>query len=203
MFQEKINQFITKHPIFSINEIRQYIKVPVEKRAVFNTELSRIERRGTIKRLSHGIYVVPTTSYFGLILPNEYIIAKYVYIDGYNGYTTGPTFLNEIGISTWLPRKTHIKTNRLQNNVPLKTFEIEKSRVHITEQNIKYLQFLDGLNDLEKYAVDVQKPRKKIWNYAVKSKLDIPTLLLLCHRCYNKSTQEELYNILEECYETS
>ncbi len=201
MYQEQINEYMATHPVFFIDEIQNFLTIPNTKKPTFNTELSRIEKKGGVKRLAHGIYVVPQQSCFGTSFPNEHIIARHVYIEKGDGYLTGPSFLNQIGVSTWLPQKTYLKVNNAKKDIGLKSFHIDASRVRISEDNKRYLQLLDGIADLQKYATDSKNINGMFYEHIRKTELNTTKLLLIGHKHYSRPVQEKLYEILEGYYE--
>ncbi len=203
MYQKQIVEYAKNNTVFFISEIQEYLKISMAQRAVFNTELCRIEKKGQLKRLAHGLYAVPKQSLFGVVLPNEHVIAKHVYIDNGNGYITGPSFLNQIGLSTWIPQKTYLKSNNAKRNIGLKTFSVSNPCTHISEDNKQYLQLLDGLADLQKYATDNPRINEIVCEYIEKSDLDTTKLLLMAHKFFNCTVQNRLYEIMEECYKTT
>lgn len=178
--------YITKHPVFFTEEIRKHIGIDDSHRAIMNTELARIEKNGIIKRLSRGVYAVPQQTCFGTVLPSESVIAEKIYIENNNGYIAGPSFLNRIGLSTLIPQKTYIKSNRYKYKSNLKFYEILAAKTHINDTNIKYLQLLDGIEDMKKYAVDYDKPYKLLYQYIINNGLDTTKLLVLAHKYYKK-----------------
>lgn len=203
MFTKQIEKFIKEHPVFYTEDIQDSIGILREQRAIFNTELSRFEKKGHIKRLSRGIYVVPIQSCFGTILPNESTIAKKIYLENNNGFITGPTFLNHIGLSTFLPQKNYIKTNRYNYKSNLSFYVIEAPRIKIYAENLKYIQLLDGIEDTEKYAIDCKQPDRLLYQYIVNNKLDTTKLSILAYKYYKKDTLKKYMKIMEEFYETT
>ena len=201
MFQKQIQEYISYHNIFYIKEIQNSLGVTSKQRAILNTELARCEKKGLIKRIEHGLYAVPILTCFGEKIPNESLILSKVYIDDYNGYTTGPTFLNQIGVSTWLSNTYYIKSNNYRKHSSIDNYIVSAPRVRITQDNINYLQLLDCLEDIIKYAVDIENPYEIVYKYIQNSKLDMTKLLLLAYKYYKKSTIEQLYGMVEKYYE--
>lgn len=116
---------------------------------------------GKVKRFENGIYYIPKKSKLGgevSVTPDIVMEKKYVYRNNkILGYYSGYTFANQIGISTQVPYVQEIVTNEMGNpikrlNVGGRTFIIRKSRTQITEDNVKVLQLLDLLKDVELYT---------------------------------------------------
>ena len=201
MFKEQILDYTKEHPIFFIKELQDYIGVDASNKGIMNTELTCIEKKGIIKRLSKGLYVVPKSTIFGTVLPNEAVIADKVYIEGNNGYLSGPSFLNSIGLSTLVPRNTYIKSNRYNYKIELDFFIISAPKIHLDCNNIRYIQFLDGIEDMQRYAVDHNKPYKILYQYIKSNNLDSTKLLILAHTHYKKNVLDTCLNLLSEYYE--
>ena len=200
MYQKQILEYAKKNPVFLITEIQDCLKISAAKRAVFNSEINRIEKTGQIKRLAHGIYAVPIQSCFGSTLPNEHTVVNHVYIDNGKGYVTGPSFLNQIGVSTWVPQKTYVKVNNIIKSLTLDSLVITRSRIHISMENQKYLQLLDGILDAQQYAIDNTNPNKIFYDYIIRNRLDTTKLLLMANKLYKRPVQDKLYEILSEYY---
>lgn len=65
-------------------------------------ELSRLFKKGTIKRLSKGKYYIPEATRFGEVGPSEWQILDNV-IKENGGYFAGTMALNRIGVTTQIP----------------------------------------------------------------------------------------------------
>ena len=116
---------------------------------------------GKLKRFDNGIYYIPKKSRLGgevSVPPDVFVQKKYVARNNrILGYYSGYTFANQIGISTQVPYIQEIVTNEMGNpikrlNLNGRTFVIRKARTQITESNVKVLQLLDLLKDIEMYS---------------------------------------------------
>ncbi|MBR1373769.1 hypothetical protein IJ556_04890 [bacterium] len=201
MYEKHINNYINNNKLFTVTDIQKAVGVCKEKKAVFNTELTRMEKKGYIVRIKRGIYAVPEKTCFGDILPDNNLIANKFYMENDNGYVTGPTFLNQIGLSTWLPTKTYIKSNHNRRKMTAESFVIAAPVVKISSKNKPYLQFLDGLGDMQKYAVDKKDPEKLLCYYIKKMDMDVGLLFTYAHKYYRQNVTETLYRIMEKYYE--
>lgn len=154
--------------------------------------------------MARGLYIVPTQSCFGESLPSEYVIAEKLYIENDKGYASGPTFLNQIGICTWMPKMTYIKSNDFQYNrvVKLKGFVVDNPHTVINKDNKKYLQILDSIEDMQRYAYDHERPLEIIFHYIMQHQLDTTILLMLGRKYYNKYVMNQLY-LMMEYYEST
>lgn len=198
MYAEKIVEIAKKTKVFTTSIIREAIGVPPDKYASFNTEISRVEKAGKIQRLSKGLYAYITHTVFGASLPPNAEIARFLYIKDGRGYTYGPTFFNQIGLSTWLPQETYIKTLRYPT-INLPHYSIKKAPRGCETCNTVYFQLLDCISDLDKYAIDADEPDKVIRDYINRAKIDRVKLIIYCSRHY-KTILPKLLSIMEGYY---
>ncbi len=203
MYKEQINEYIQKTPVFFSKELQNKLNTEDDKKkSILNTELARMEDKGSIIRLAKGLYVVPVKSCFGTSLPNKRLIAEKVYIDGNNGYVTGATFLNQIGLSSWMPKEIYIKSNYKGKINGLDEYVIKGANIPINADNLRYLQFIDCIEDMEKYEIDNKAPYDLLYHYAVSENLDFAKLLYTSHKHYKKQTTEKIFKIIEKSHET-
>ncbi len=116
---------------------------------------------GKIKRYDTGVYYIPAPSRLKggtTIAPGTVARYKYIMRNGkIEGYYSGFTFANQMGVTTQVPYKIEIVTNGTSSNtreVDIKGQKVvlRKPKVFITEENYKVLQFLDLLKDIDIYA---------------------------------------------------
>ena len=115
---------------------------------------------GKIKRFDTGIYYVPKASILKNGVPlaaDEVAVAKYIVRKGkVEGFYSGYTFANQLGISTQVPYVKEIVSNNASTrvkevNVRNKRIILRRARTEITNENYVVLQFLELLKDLEQY----------------------------------------------------
>ena len=118
---------------------------------------------GRICRYENGIYYIPSASRLkGEKTLTATIVAQYKYISRngkVEGYYSGYTFANQMGITTQVPFKLEIVSNVASGNfreVDLNGQKIvlRKPKTTVTKQNSRILQFLDLLKDVDEYADD-------------------------------------------------
>lgn len=115
---------------------------------------------GKIKRFDTGIYYIPKKSLLKNGVPlaaDEVAEAKYILKKGkIDGFYSGYTFANQLGISTQVPYVKEIVSNNASTRVKEvkvrdKRILLRRARTPITNENYVVLQFLDLLKDLEQY----------------------------------------------------
>ena len=118
---------------------------------------------GQIYRYDTGIYYMKGVSRLkGGTTLSASEVARYKYIsrnNQVNGYYSGYTFANQLGLTTQVPYTIEIVSNQASakcREVSVKNQKIilRKPRAKITKDNYSVLQLLDLLKDLEQYVDD-------------------------------------------------
>lgn len=119
---------------------------------------------GQIYRYDTGIYYMKGASRLkGGVSLSASDVARYKYISRNNridGYYSGYTFANQLGLTAQVPYTIEIVSNRASakcREVSVKNQRIilRKPRIRITKENYSVLQLLDLLKDLEQYVDDM------------------------------------------------
>jgi hypothetical protein len=147
----------------------------IKKESTIRKEVSRLVDNNKLIRVERGIYALPEKSItgkykkpdFNLIIEKKFIKDN----NNRNGYYTGLTLLNNLGISYQVPNIKEIVTNEeasRKREVFINNREVilRKPRVEINNKNVNTLQFLDAIKVFEKYS-DIGKfeALNKITNY--------------------------------------
>ena len=147
--------------------------------------IERLIKKGKIKRISTGIFYKPKQSAFGELKPDEEkIITPYLFKNGKRiAYITGLLLYNKMGLTTQIPKEISIASREKRIYITKGNIEANavKSYVEVTDENYKYLEFLDALKDW-----------KKIPDLDKKSSIEILTNIL---KKFNKKQAQELLNI--------
>lgn len=197
MYKDEIANLFEKNIIMNNEMIREKLKIEPKHYAMVNTEIKRMCDDDFIRRIGHGIYVRPKQTKWGKVLPTEMEIANTFYMDNGEGYLSGAAYYNAVGISTLVPNKKEITTNKASCRIKgLNHIDLVKPRLVITKKNRKYLQLLDGIYKLEKNHCDVE-PQKVFAEIIAKEKLDEIGLLLLTKKYYPRYVLDYLLQILE------
>lgn len=118
---------------------------------------------GKICRYDTGIYYMKSESRLkGGVSLSAGDVVRYKYISRNNrvdGYYSGYTFANQLGLTTQVPYTIEIVSNRASakcREVSVKNQKIilRKPRTYITNENYSVIQLLDLLKDLEQYVDD-------------------------------------------------
>ena len=121
-------------------------------------QIKKLSDDGRIKRYDTGIYFIPKKSIFksGTQLSlNDVVRCKYLQDEtGLCGYVSGLDFANQLGITTQVPMKKEIVTNKAtkdyrETTLARSSIIIRKPRIRVTKDNYKVLQLLDLLKDID------------------------------------------------------
>lgn len=171
-------------------------------RAAVNVKLKRIADKGDLRRIRKGVYCHVKQTVFGPVTPDlNHIIARSVMIKDGNriGYQSGAGLLNHLGLSTLLPREIEITTNQYRSKPPDSChIRLRKPVVAITDDNWKYLQFIDVVDCLPTTQIDAKVPEQLIKALAAKRGLAPLTLIFTAKRYYPAKTVLRLIDLLME-----
>lgn len=116
--------------------------------------LERLQKNGTIKKISKGVFYIPRKTIFGELGPDSNgILERYLFEDGKRvAYETGFSLYNRLGLTTQMAFKIKIATKKNPIKINQGTLQVSsvKSYVDITEKNYQLLGFLDALKDIKK-----------------------------------------------------
>ena len=136
---------------------------------------------GQIVRYDTGIYYLKGKSRLkGGVSLSADVVARYKYISRNNkidGYYSGFTFANQLGLTTQVPFVMEIVSNNAsakcrEVNVKNQKIILRKPRSLITKENCDILQLLDLLKDFDNYVDDdMDMATKRLISYVKKLKL--------------------------------
>ena len=170
-------EYIIKHyadgePIFL-----EDIQINGMNRPNFRQQIKTLTDNGKIVRCEKGIYCLPQKTRFNTVIgPSPEMIARYKYISRHgktDGYFSGNTFANLIGLSDQVPMKKEIVSNNMaaivrEITIGRQTFIVRRTNVPISEDNAKTLQLLELLKNLDSYLDDnYDEAREKIRSYCL------------------------------------
>lgn len=190
MILEYINTQNRGIPIF-IEEIKDYIIQfynENDKEKVFNNVkaiLNRMNKEGIIETAYKGIYYIPVENIFGKMLLGNRQIVQYKYImdkkGNIKGYITGAKLFNNVHLTTQVPNIIDIATNECKNfnkyeNKNLNVI-IRKPKIEVNNNNYKYLQLFDLIENKDNIDIEVENPDEIIYNFIAENELDFEKII--------------------------
>ncbi|MCM1196145.1 MAG: hypothetical protein NC310_03600 [Roseburia sp.] len=193
--EEYVNCIGIRMPIFT-QEIYDYVfsKLPNVNKAVINEYIVRYAKQNPeFIRYQKGIYYKTTNTPFGQAGINltELIKKNYLFDSGKRiGYETGPSYMNKIGLTTQMPKFTFIATENKKSR-PMESVYLIKPVTHITEENFRYLQLLDMMENRVKVHFEVD--RIKIFrDFIDRYELNYEQLLNFAKLYHNNKIYQEI-----------
>lgn len=118
--------------------------------------LERMQKKGTIKKVSKGVFYKPEMTVYGALGPDyDALLNRFLFKNNKRvGYITGGELYNQLNLTTQNYFRKKIATNRGRKKIEkgaLKTSTV-KSYVDITEENYKLLGILDAIKDIKNIA---------------------------------------------------
>ena len=167
-------------------------------------QIKKLADEEKIKRYDTGIYFIPKASIFksGSQLSLDNVI-QYKYLQDANGlcgYVTGLAFANQLGVTTQVPMKKEIVTNKATKDYRETTLAksqiiIRKPRTKVTEENYRILQLLDLVKDIDMLAeLADEKLNKVLIEYMKKVSLTFADLDAYLD-CYPERIYKNLYKV--------
>ncbi len=144
-------------------------------RSALVQQLTTMCKNGTLKKYDKGIYYIPKKSKLNINLgPNADIVARYKYISNgkiVNGFYSGHTFANQIGLSTQVPTIVEIVSNNCSAKyrdveIGKRHFIVRKSILPVNSANVYILQLLELLKNIDAYIdTDYNEAKPKIYKF--------------------------------------
>ena len=138
------------------------------KRDNFRQQIKTLADTGKIVRYEKGIYYIPKqTRFSSSSAPSPET----------DGYYSGSTFANILGLSMQVPMKKEIVSNNIaaivrEVLIGKQSFIVRRTNVPISADNVKVLQLLELLKNLDSYLdSDYDEAREKIKNYSLANRI--------------------------------
>lgn len=116
--------------------------------------LERMQKKGTIKKVSKGVFYIPRKTVFGNLGPDSNkILERYLFENGKRiAYETGYSLYNKLGLTTQMAFKIKLasKNKRIKINQGSLQVSSVKSYVEVTDENYELLGYLDVLKDIRR-----------------------------------------------------
>lgn len=203
---EYIEQYPKDEPIF-IEDIKKYVIQQCEndnkKESVLkniNVILNRLKNEGIIKAEYKGVYYKPIISMFGEVPLNTNKLRKLKYLEdkdgNIKGYIVGAKLFNKLGLTTLVPNVTDIVTNECkyhkQYDERLRTY-ITKPKIEITNENYRYLQFIDILDNKDNIHIEAQNADEILYRIIEECKLDFEKIIKYARETNNRKVLDKLF----------
>lgn len=205
---EYIEQYPEDEPIF-IEDIKKYVIGQYEEDDKqenvlknINVILNRLKNEGIIKAEYKGVYYKPIISMFGAVPLNTNKLRKLKYLEdkdgNIKGYIVGAKLFNKLGLTTLVPNVTDIVTNECkyhkQYDEKLRTY-ITKPKIEITNENYRYLQFIDILDNKDNIPIDAPNADEILYRIIEECKLDFEKIIKYARETNNRKVLDKLFVI--------
>ena len=186
-----------------INFVSKEYDLTLEKATVVvSTALKSIMDTNAIPELrfyQKGIYYRSVSTPFGDVgIDKEQLIQdKYLYDD--NGYEGGLNLLYKLGLTTQIPNKRALVTNKTDNHLDTdKELDIVlcPPKIVVNKENKQYLMALDILEKIDDAPIDVEDPYRIIRSYINQLGLDYSKLFVIANNYYDKDTIRQLEKLV-------
>lgn len=171
-------------------------------KAVVNVIMPRIAENGQLLRYAKGVYYRAENTVFGKTKLNPALINRdrYLIKDGeIVGYETGAAFLNQIGLTTQIPKYKKFATNQFKHRGSRTDKKLQviirKPKTRVTRENYQYLQVLDAIENKDRIAIEVPNPEKVYLAHIVQNKLETHKLFDLAKQFYTSKTRQIVFDI--------
>lgn len=176
MLMEYINKnFKNAEPIF-LNEL------PCKSLDSLRQEMKKLTDEGKLIRLYNGVYYKPYRTILGTegkISIDSFIEKKYIKVDNQlSGYISGLSLYNKYGFTTQIPSVIEVVSNKAttkQRKLVIDGYRIIIYRpvVEITNDNIKELEFLDLMTNIDRYSeLTGDDLKRKLKEYVSKTNIN-------------------------------
>lgn len=201
---ECIDQYPQDEPIF-IEDIKKYViqnckneeKQNVSKN--INVILNRLKNEGIIRAEYKGVYYKPVYTIFGEMGLDTNKLRKLKYLEdrdgNIKGYIIGAKLFNMLGLTTLVPNVTDIVTNECkyhkQYDERLRTY-ITKPKIEITNENYRYLQFIDILENKDNIYIEADNANEILYSIIEECKLDFEKIIKYVRETNSKNVLDKL-----------
>ena len=127
-----------------------------------NKQLAKYVETGELIRFDKGVYYVPKKTILGPSKLNPQKVIERKYINNKDGYYSGASFLNQLGLSTQVPNVIEIYTNNesakvREINVGSIKVILRKARTTINSSNVAVQSFLELMNSVSPSFFDEER----------------------------------------------
>ncbi len=116
--------------------------------------LERLQKKGSIKKISKGVFYKPEQTVFGELKPDyNDQLKQYLFKNGKRiAYETGFSLYNRLGLTTQMTFRIKIasRSNRISINRGSLKADAVKSYTDVTDENYELLGLLDAFKDIKR-----------------------------------------------------
>lgn len=203
---EYIEQYPEDEPIF-IEDIKMHIIQKCENETKqenvlknINVILNRLKNEGIIKAEYKGVYYKPIITIFGEMGLDKKKLMKLKYLEdregNIKGYIVGAKLFNKLGLTTLVPNVTDIVTNECKYNKQydkkLRAY-ITKPKIEITNENYRYLQFIDILVNKDNINIEVQNANEIFYSIIEECNLKFEKIIRYARETNNRKVLDKLF----------
>lgn len=203
---EYIEQYPEDEPIF-IEDIKMHIIQKCENETKqenvlknINVILNRLKNEGIIKAEYKGVYYKPIITMFGEMGLDQKKLMQLKYLEdregNIKGYIVGAKLFNKLGLTTLVPNVTDIVTNECkyhkQYDKKLRAY-ITKPKIEITNENYRYLQFIDILVNKDNINIEVQNANEILYSIIEECNLKFEKIIKYARETNNRKVMDKLF----------
>ena len=176
--------------------------VPLRQaKLIANTILKRLVDKGHLERFQKGTYYRTKQTAFGKIRPSASMLEVQLLMlrnEEIIGYETGISLMNQIGLTTLVPRQRDIATNAYRKKINDIHIRVKKPVIAVNGNNYRYLQLLDAIRDMPNAPIDAVNPKGLLRSFVQKNALDPVKALSFAKQHYPQRTLLNLVDLLVE-----
>lgn len=175
---------------------------PAHAKVVTNNQLKRMADGKRIDRIQKGVYFKAKQTVFGKTRPNlDRYAVQLLTTQGQHviGYVSGAAYMNQIGLTSLIPRDIEIVSNQYRRTLPEGCHvSAKRPAVPVNNGNYKYLQLLDAIESLTTEHIDAENPNELIRAAARGEKIEPLELIIHARQHYSMKTLLQTVDIFAE-----
>lgn len=182
-------------------DLKPYINTKSEN--TFNQTISNLVKFEIVKRVSNGIYYFPHEEEpFKDLEPDIKDIIAIKYLDNYSGIRAGSFLAYKYKLTSQVSGYYEIITNNVSKNTRgKKEYDgkviVKASKFKVNKENIKYLEFLELLNNIKYSDYNYDETLKKLNKIFKDLKLDNNKILKVS-KYYDGNVNKKIRDMVQE-----
>ena len=191
IFSKDIVKIISDTNDMPLSSVSKY--VPVAFRRLMDKGIK-------VKRFKKGIYYRYEDCPFGETGINKDKIIAEKYLHGSMGYETVPAVLHAMGFTTLMSNvpRVFVSNAAARRSFTDKKFNIKiiKPKTLLSEENVRYFQFLDLVKLIDEIPIDNKHPETIFKKFAEINDLDLDKLITYANKHYEKNVLEAVVHFV-------